>query len=151
MMGQFRIRPTITLAAMLLLLAGTGRAAAVNYKATIIHPMGYDDSVAKAISGTSILGQGAPSEGSANGIAFLLNDVTRNSVRLDPDGWYAQPEDVSGDSQVGEGTGPTTGGNTHALLWHGTTDSLVDLNPAGYGYSAAYAVDGNNQVGVGYA
>jgi hypothetical protein len=139
----------ITLAAMLLLVAGTDRAAAVAYKATIIHPMGYDESVAKAISGTSILGQGDPSAGSANGIAFLLDDSTHNVVNLNPDGWYVQPEDASGDSQVGDGPGPTTGGNPHAVLWHGTAASLVDLNPTGFDFSYAFGVSGNNQVGFG--
>src|SRR5262245_29729034 len=138
----------VGLVSTLLSSLGAQRAAAVAYKATIISPAGYDNAEAKAISGTSILGQGDPSPGSGNGIAFLLDDSTHYAVRLDPDGWYAQPEDVSGDSQVGEGTGPTTGGNTHAFLWHGTADSLVDLHPAGVGFSDTEALggSGNDQV-----
>ena len=35
----------------------------------------------------------------------------------------------------------------HAGLWHGTPESFVDLNPAGFSGSAAYATDGTYQVG----
>lgn len=149
MTGKLNVLRAFALAITLLFAAGAERAAAVAYKATIIHPMGYDDSVAKAISGTSILGQGDPSAGTSNGIAFLIDDSTHNVVNLNPDGWYVQPEDVSGDSQVGDGPGPTTGGNPHAVLWHGTPESLVDLNPAGFDSSYAFGVSGNNQVGFG--
>lgn len=152
MTGQLRAMGAIGLSAMLLTMATFERAAAVTYHATIIHPTGYDDSVATAISGTSILGQGDPSPGSANGFAFLLDDSTHSVVNLNPDGWFVQPEDVSGGIQVGEGPGPTTGGDTHAILWHGTAASLVDLHPAGLGFrdTAAYGVSGNNQVGYGF-
>src|SRR6476660_6676758 len=105
------------LAIALLSSPGAQRAAAVAYKATIISPAGYDNAEAKAISGSSILGQGDPSLGSGNDFAFLLDDSTHIVVNLNPDGWSAQPEDVSGNSQVGEGPGPTTGGNYHAVLW----------------------------------
>ena len=149
MSGQLSVFRVFALAIAILFVAGVERAVAVTYKATIIHPMGYDDSDAKAISGTSILGQGSPSAGSTNGIAFLLDDSTHNVVNLNPDGWYVQPEDVSGNSQVGDGPGPTTGGNPHAVLWHGTPESLVDLNPAGFDASYAFGVSGNNQVGFG--
>ena len=36
---------------------------------------------------------------------------------------------------------------THALLWNGTADSFIDLHPAGFERSIAYAVAGNLQVG----
>ncbi len=102
------------------------------------------------ISGTSILGFGTPSSGQGD-FAFLLNTSTNTVVGLNPDGWFAQPRGVSDDSQIGDGPGPTTGGNTHAVLWHGTAASLVDLNPAGLDNSFGMGVSGNNQVGFGCA
>src|SRR5262245_33572441 len=50
-------------------------------------------------------------------------------------------------SQVGSGSGPLTGGQDHALLWNGTADSYVDLNPAGFSSSRAYGASSTNQVG----
>jgi hypothetical protein len=37
----------------------------------------------------------------------------------------------------------------HALLWTGSADSVVDLNPSGFTASEAYGVSGGQQVGVG--
>jgi hypothetical protein len=39
--------------------------------------------------------------------------------------------------------------NEHALLWEGTADSAIDLHPAGFTFSRAYATDGQYQVGFG--
>jgi uncharacterized membrane protein len=57
---------------------------------------------------------------------------------------------VSGTSQVGIGLGPAMGGYSHAFLWNGTADNVVDLNPAGFDLSYALGVSGNRQVGIGY-
>ena len=38
---------------------------------------------------------------------------------------------------------------SHALLWHGTADSVVDLHPFQYTSSFASGVDGDTQVGTG--
>ena len=38
---------------------------------------------------------------------------------------------TNGTQQVGIGTGPATGGQTHAVLWNGTAGSYTDLNPSG--------------------
>jgi hypothetical protein len=38
----------------------------------------------------------------------------------------------------------------HALLWSGTADSVIDLNPSGYRRSAANGNDDRYQVGYGY-
>jgi uncharacterized membrane protein len=121
----------------------------VTYKATLIGPMGYTDTTAVAISGSSVVGLGNPTTPEALG-AFLLNRATNTVVELTPSDWSAQPNDVAGEYQVGHGAGPTTGFATHALLWHGTAASLVDLNPTGFSNSYAYGVYGNNQVGAGW-
>jgi hypothetical protein len=56
-------------------------------------------------------------------------------------------EAVSGNSQVGTGSGSATGGSNHALRWSGTA---VDLNPAGFTQSEALGVSGNSQVRYGF-
>jgi hypothetical protein len=50
---------------------------------------------------------------------------------------------VEGGQQVGDGDG-------HALLWKGSADSYVVLNPSGFTYSYAFGTDGARQVGYGY-
>ena len=39
---------------------------------------------------------------------------------------------------------------THALLWHGTAASMIDLQPSGFTDSCARAAHGNVQVGYGH-
>jgi hypothetical protein len=58
---------------------------------------------------------------------------------------------VSGNQQVGSGSGSATGGNVHAFLWNGTSNSAVDLNPtnlSGYSISQAFGTNGSKQVGL---
>jgi hypothetical protein len=52
-------------------------------------------------------------------------------------------------SEVGCGT-PVGFTASHALLWHGTAASTVDLQPAGFADSCARAAHGNLQVGYGH-
>ena len=56
-------------------------------------------------------------------------------------------EGISEGQQVGESN--HTGRSTphHALLWRGSADSVVDLNPSGFVESEAHAVCGGQQVG----
>jgi hypothetical protein len=62
---------------------------------------------------------------------------------------------LSSTQEVGTGTFPPqsqqTFGTSHALLWGGTPNSAVDLNPEGFLESYAVATDGTNQVGTGYS
>jgi hypothetical protein len=51
--------------------------------------------------------------------------------------------------QVGYGYGSATGGNYHALLWSGTAESVVDLNPPGFVESYANDISGEWQLGYG--
>ena len=46
--------------------------------------------------------------------------------------------------------GPPNGGGFHALLWDGTPESVVDLNPAGYSGSHIYDASDDTQVGNAY-
>jgi hypothetical protein len=47
--------------------------------------------------------------------------------------------------------GATGNLESHALLWAGTRDSVVDLHPAGFTESTAIGVAGGTQVGYGYS
>jgi hypothetical protein len=58
---------------------------------------------------------------------------------------------VDGNFQVGDGYGPSTGNNYHALLWNNTAASVVDLTPPGFTYAIADGIQGNTQVGYGQA
>ena len=51
--------------------------------------------------------------------------------------------------EVGDGLNQALGSGLRALLWHGTADSVVDLNPAGTHFSQAFGVFGDTQVGIG--
>src|SRR5205814_3999958 len=55
---------------------------------------------------------------------------------------------VSGGIQVGDGKIPNAG-PSHALLWNGSPDGVVDLNPLGFYESTAMGVSGDSQVGWG--
>jgi hypothetical protein len=52
---------------------------------------------------------------------------------------------VSGSGQVGYAY--SAGFGAHAILWHGTADSAVDLHPMGFDETAAKAIAGGTQVG----
>jgi hypothetical protein len=58
---------------------------------------------------------------------------------------------VSGDSQVGYAFNIETGGDRHAMLWHGSAASAVDLNPPGFQNSRAADVSDGIQVGFGFS
>lgn len=53
---------------------------------------------------------------------------------------------TSGSQQVGDGD-PTGAGYQHALLWNGSANSFVDLNPPGMLTSSAQGLSGSQQVG----
>jgi hypothetical protein len=74
-------------------------------------------------------------------------------VDLNPSGFtVSEAVGVSGGQQVGEGYGPATGDQTHALLWTGSAASVVDLHtflPPGFTASQALGIDADgNIVGV---
>lgn len=70
---------------------------------------------------------------------------------LNANGWAeSEAHGEGGGAQVGRAIPtPDHSGNYHAVLWRGSSDSAVDLNPPGYIDSNAYATDGTTQVGWG--
>jgi len=83
------------------------------------------------------------------GCAFWAAPATADYTPVILDTREAVAWGVSGGQQVGEGTRTATAGILHALLWSGTAESCVDLNPTGFFYSVAYGVSGGQQVGYG--
>jgi hypothetical protein len=150
MAGQVDFWRPYVLAASILTAGQTSPTVAATYKASLIELAEYESFSAEAIDGNDIFGNGtATLFGSV--IPILIKGATGEVVNLNPgDDWVSQAADVSGNSQVGSGSGLPTGGNQHALLWHGTPESFVDLNPPGFSNSFAFGVSGNHQVGLGW-
>ncbi len=72
------------------------------------------------------------------------------AIDLHPSGFTtSQALGISDGQQVGMGRGPSSGGQTHALLWSGTAGSVVDLHPSGFILSEARSTSGGQQVGIG--
>jgi hypothetical protein len=116
-----------------------------------INPPGFDITRAFAISGNMIGGWGrGPATG---GVEHpLLWDATTGSYTdLYPStGPYFNIliSGVSADRQIGGGTVANPfDPQRHALLWNGTAESAVILNPPGYSSCEGLGLAGNNQVG----
>ncbi len=109
--------------------------------AVLLIPSGYENSdcYAYGVSGTQQVGEGVMI-GSTH--AFLWSG-TSASVDLGPGRAFG----VYDNQQVGIIGVPA---QPIAALWAGTSNSVVSLNPNGYGSSAAYGTSGQQQVGVGY-
>jgi hypothetical protein len=75
--------------------------------------------------------------------------VNYTATLLSPPGEFPSStgEGISGNIQVGWASGIYSSGNPHAVLWNGTSESVVDLNPGSSVGGHAYAVSGANQVG----
>ncbi len=120
---------------------------AQTYQVVILHPAGFSDSFAVAISDGKIAGGGKTG---GNYHALLWSGTSGSYVDLNPSGFSGSGAyGASGGQQVGYGKSTATGGNFHALLWTETAASCVDLNPSGFSYSWANGVSGSQQVGEG--
>jgi hypothetical protein len=136
-------------------------AGAVNLNPTNLS--GYSDSMGVGASGTQQVGFAESS--AANFIHALLWTGTADSaVDLNPTNISNVIEshalETNGTQQVGDGYILSGTGkhnqivSIHAMLWDGTANSAVDLNPtdlSGIITSYAYATDGSQQVGCGFS
>ena len=77
-----------------------------------------------------------------------LDRPTPLSVCIRPDS-LTHANGVSNGQQVGWGMGSATGNDGHALIWYGTANSYVDVNPAGFTFSNSVATNGTWQAGWG--
>jgi hypothetical protein len=121
------------------------------------------NSVAVGTGGAQQVGDGlVPGDGGFH--AFLWTGTANSVVDLNPTDLgnvsQSQAYATTGAQQVGyayiiTGTNPRfETGNYHAVLWTGTANSAVDLNPtdlSGITTSFAYGTDGSQQVGDGNA
>ncbi len=79
---------------------------------------------------------------------------TYSCVDLGPVGLVvSQAQGISSDGSQQVGTGFASHDDpygNHALLWSGSAQSVVDLQPSGFLTSDAYGANGGEQVGIGY-
>jgi len=116
-----------------------------------LHPEGFSESElgAGGMSDGKQAGRGSGPQTGGQYHALLWFGTPESVVDLHPSGFdWSVAEGVSGNQQVGWGSGP---GGWHALLWSGRADTVVDLNPAGFTESEARAVSQRRQVGYGKA
>ena len=86
-----------------------------------LHPAGYTSSTARAISGGQQAGEAFVS-GSSHAMSWA--GTAASAADLNPPGFTSSAAGAtSGAQQGGWGIGPSTGGNTQALLWSGTPAS----------------------------
>lgn len=123
-----------------------------------LHPPGFTNSHALATSGKEQVGYGSGPDTGGSNHALLWRGSAASVMDLNPRGFsYSEAHGTAGRQQVGYGSGPGTGAfpvpgtpfHDHALLWHGSPASVVDLNPPGFIISYAYATNGEEQVGTG--
>ncbi|HMD54457.1 MAG TPA: hypothetical protein VKJ65_07915 [Phycisphaerae bacterium] len=139
-----------------------------------LNPKGFNHSEADAISDGHEVGLGyGPATGGATksiehiggstGIrinvffhALLWSGTAASAVDLNPPGFSSSGAyGMFGNQQVGAGSKIDFGINAdneinkHALLWSGTSDSFIDLNPKGFNESVALDISGNQEVGKG--
>lgn len=108
---------------------------------TDLHPAGLLDSRALAVSGTQQVG--FANDGTTF-FAALWTGTASSYQSLNPPGWSGQATGVWHGTQVGYG------GAGHAVVWHGTPGSMVDLQPSGPGrdWSQAFGTSHGQIVGV---
>lgn len=125
-----------------------------------LHPTnlpGFGNSTAFGTNGVNQVGYGTASDGKQH--ALLWGGSAASAVDLQPTkftGYFASDAySVSGNQQVGVMSGRTGNVATppHAVLWTGSADSAVDLQPTNLRDfnvgSAAYGIGGGQQVGYG--
>jgi hypothetical protein len=118
-----------------------------------LHPSGYNVSTATATDGVQQVGHG-DLHGYVH--ALLWMGSANSVVDLNPLAGYvaSRAHGVSDGQQVGIGIYSANGvltssARSHALLWRGTAESVVDLHLSGFRESNALAVAGSQQVGWG--
>jgi hypothetical protein len=117
---------------------------------------GFSDTTALASSGNQQVGNGEFGPvATQTSHALLWSGTADSAVDLNPTLLTGFTDNfatgTSGSQQVGYGqyNSPGGGANNHALLWSGTADSALDLNPDGISESEAFGVFGGLQVGEG--
>jgi hypothetical protein len=125
------------------------RAHAVKYSITVLHPAGYESSIASSY--TPAVQYGSAYDANSRPHAMRWNGTAASAVNFTPPGY-----DESGfggfdtQYQYGYGTKLSATVFPHALRWSGTPASAVDINPPGFDLSLATAASATNVVGYGF-
>ena len=86
--------------------------------------------------------------------AILWNGSSASYVDLNPIGFTrSHAYGISGNQQIGYGSGSVTGNHDHALLWNGNAAGYIDLHqflPTGFVTSYARGIDSYGNI-AGYA
>lgn len=105
------------LAATLFGFIAAEEAGAVTYSASILHPVGFGNSLALDVTGSIRMGYGSGNATGDETHALLWNGAAGTFADLNPSGFFfSSIVDGSEISQVGFGRGSPTGGRFHALL-----------------------------------
>ncbi|MBP7934264.1 MAG: hypothetical protein KA354_06405 [Phycisphaerae bacterium] len=133
------------------------------YQAVDLNPARLTESWASGVCGGQQVGYGCYGLASSYSVsAMLWTGSADTAVDLNPAGFtWSGAEDTDGVQQAGWGrvyymiggrypyVAPYLVNYVHAMLWTGSAASAVDLHPAGFAESWAYAIGGGQQVGEG--
>ncbi len=112
-----------------------------------LHPDGFNWSSARAVSGSSIVGNARPVGKDINHAMLWVGSVATD---LHPHGFvFSSANATDAGTQVGYAGHSLIQFDRHAILWTGSASTAVDLHPVGYTYSAAHGT--LNGIQVGYA
>lgn len=118
-----------------------------------LNPPGFSQSWMMSADSSQEVGQGEYNDGTNSvNVGLLWTGDSPDAILLGPPVGFqsSQANDVSGNAEVGSGSKYADGfSNQHALLWHGSTASVIDLDPGGFRDTWAFGTDGTQQVGRG--
>lgn len=112
-----------------------------------LHPDGFNLSLARSVSGASIVGDARPIGQDINHAMLWVGSVATD---LHPQGFaFSTANATDAGAQVGNAGNSLIQFDHHAVLWTGSSSTAVDLHPLGYTYSDARGT--LNGIQVGYA
>jgi hypothetical protein len=117
---------------------------------TRLHAPGFYRVLGTDTDGKQFVGWGFANSNTAPFQALLWTNSASTAISLHPLAGFecSFATGVANGEQGGYGSGPATDDWTHALLWRGSPQSVVDLNPPGYFTSTVEAVRDGVQVGT---
>lgn len=147
-----QLTPAVSLAVGPLLICSSARAGVLI--GSVLYPLSPPAGFSSVEVETAAQGQvGGYGNDGGNDHALLWNS-SGGATDLNPTAGITTSfvNGVGGTQQVGYGNGTATGSDDHAMLWTGTANSAVDLNPTSLGITNSYgfSTDGAQQVGDGY-
>ena len=117
----------------------------VSWMGVATQPTGHNVIAINATDGVNFVGWAKLRDNPARLASFETGGLFKSS--LNPAGYFSsEARGMAGTQQVGSGQ-LTEQAQPHALLWFGTAESVIDLNPSAFTGSVAYSTDGATQVG----